>query len=97
MTTHKNVLHPASEAVKEADNDPLETIKNDLTLEVGRTRAILHGLLLVQREETKKACQSDDLSHLIELAVQHADSADSLTVRLDEAITIQRRNGLSGG
>lgn len=66
---------------------PLNDIKNDLTLEVGRTCAILRGLQLIQREEAGAACQSDDLCYLIELALQHVEIADELTVRLDEAVT----------
>lgn len=70
----------------------LYDVHANLTLEVGRTRAILRGLQLVQIEETGKACQSDDLGYLIELAVMHVKAADDLTIRLDEAIVEMKRS-----
>lgn len=76
---------------------PLDEIKNDLTLEVGRTRAILRGLQLFQREETEAVCRSDDLAHLIEIAFQHAVIADELTVRLDQALVDTERDRMEKG
>lgn len=70
---------------------PLDTIRDELTQEVGRTRALVRGIQLVQREEEAKACQSDDLAYLLELAEGHVNRADRLTVRLEEAITALKR------
>ncbi len=69
--------------------DRVECIKDTLTKEVGRTRAILRGLQLIQQEETANACMSNDLGYLIELASEHIALADAMTNRLDEALVRQ--------